>query len=398
MQYRIDKKSGNKISVLGFGCMRLPMNMLKINAEESEKLITEAVGKGINYFDTAYIYPGSEAILGQTLQKYNLRERVYIATKLPLILSDSYSDFDKYFNAQLERLRTTYIDYYLMHVLNDPDQWKRLCDLGIETWLAEKKANGQIKHVGFSFHGQAEDFSVLLDMYDWDFCQIQYNYININYQAGITGLRKASAKGMPVFIMEPLLGGKLANSLPKKALATFAEADNTLSPAAWALRWLWNQPEVTMVLSGMNTSQQLDENLETARKSAPNMLSQKELDVIDEVIEIFNESYKIPCTGCNYCTPCPKKINIPACFLAYNSSYAYNRIAGFQQHILSCNAMSSKPVYARDCIKCGKCEKVCPQNIQIIEALELVAGRMEPFWYRSVVYLFRIFRRITARS
>lgn len=394
MQYRIDKKSGNKLSILGFSCARLPNDSLKIDVEKSENLIIEAIGKGINYFDTAYVYPESEVILGQILQKYNLRERVYIATKLPLMLSHSYGDFDECFNIQLERLGTNYIDYYLMHVLNDSEQWGELCGLGIEKWINEKKASGQIKHIGFSFHGQRDDFTTLLDVYDWDFCQIQYNYININYQAGISGLKKASAKGLPVFVTEPLLGGKLATSLPEDALDVFEEADSSISPASWALRWLWNQPEVTIVLSCMSSSAELDENLDTAKVSSPNMLSEKELSTIDEVIEIFNESYKIPCTGCNHCMPCPQKINIPACFLAYNSSYAINMIAGLQQHIQSSNSTG----YAGDCIKCGKCEQLCPQKIRIIESLELVTDRMEPFWYRTAVSLFGVFQKLKSRK
>ena len=298
MQYRIDKKSGNKLSILGFGCMKLPNDVLKADIQKAENLIIESVGKGVNYFDSAYVYPASEIILGQTLRKYNLRERVYIAAKFPLTLAHNYSDFDKYFNIQLERLGTDYIDYYSMHVLSDQGQWKELCSLGIEEWIAEKKASGQIKRMGFSFHGQAEDFSNLLDMYDWDFCQIQYNYVNENDQAGVTGLKKAASKGLPVFVVEPLLGGKLATSLPEKARKVFRETDNTLSPASWAFRWIWNHPEVTVALSVMEHSDQLDENLDTARSSSPNMLSENELLAIDEVIEIvieiFNESYEMP--------------------------------------------------------------------------------------------------------
>lgn len=251
MQYRIDPKSGNKLSILGFGCMRFPRNLDKIDMAKTEKLITAAVDKGINYFDTAYIYGGSEKALGEVLHKNQLRENVYIATKLPLAKCKSYEDFDKLFNEQLRRLRTDYFDYYFMHNLSDTKMWQKLCDMGIEDWIEKKKESRQVRQVGFSFHGAQKEFLALLDLYEWDFCQIQYNYINTDHQAGTAGLKRAAQKGLPVIIMEPLLGGALANSLPKKVQALFEKANHSRSPVEWALRWLWNQPEVTVVLSGI---------------------------------------------------------------------------------------------------------------------------------------------------
>ncbi|MDR2618890.1 MAG: aldo/keto reductase, partial [Treponema sp.] len=259
MQYRIDGKSGNKLSALGFGCMRFPRKGAVIDMEKTERLVMEAVNRGVNYFDTAYIYGGSEEALGAVLDKNKARDAVYIATKLPLVLSRSASDFDKFFNKSLERLRTDRVDYYLLHMLTDRRQWERFRAMGIEDWLAAKKKEGRIRQAGFSFHGSQEEFLKLLDVYDWDFCQIQYNYAQENYQAGKTGLLRAAAKGLPVIIMEPLLGGKLASALPREAEEVFRASGK--KAAEWALRWVWNHKEATVLLSGMNDPAQLEENL-----------------------------------------------------------------------------------------------------------------------------------------
>jgi predicted aldo/keto reductase-like oxidoreductase len=369
--------------------MRFPRNLTKIDINKTEQLIVRAVQDGINYFDTAYVYGESENVLGQIIQKNNLRNNIFLATKLPLLKCRNYEDFDVLFQTQLERLHTDYIDYYLMHNLSDINLWKILCEIGIEKWIEEKKASGQIKNIGFSFHGIHNEFLKLLDIYTWDFCQIQYNYININYQAGMEGLKKASDKGLPVIIMEPLLGGKLANGLPSKAVNMFNSTNGSLSPAAWALRWLWNQKEVTVVLSGMNEDSQLHENIEIANNSVPNMLTAEEDAIFTSVIKIFNATYKIPCTGCNYCMPCPQKVNIPGCFAAYNVSYTVGMMSGIQQYMTSTGATDPRKNYtARQCKKCGKCEKKCPQHISIIKSLEKVGRRMEPFWFRFVVNLF----------
>jgi predicted aldo/keto reductase-like oxidoreductase len=385
MQYRTDKKSGNELSALGFGCMRFPKVLTQIDMKKTERLIMKAVENGVNYFDCAYIYNGSEETLGTILEKNNARDKVYIATKLPLMKCNTADDFDKLFETQLKKLRTDHIDYYLMHNLSDLQLWKDLCGLGIEKWIAEKKAGGQIKQVGFSFHGTQNEFMALLDAYDWDFCQIQYNYININYQAGLAGLRKAAEMGLSVIVMEPLLGGKLATGLPKKAKELFSSVNENLSPAAWALRWLWNQPEVTVVLSGMNDDSQLDENLVIAGESSPDMFTQQENDVFLSVAEAFNAFYKIPCTGCNYCMPCPANVNIPGCFAAYNLSFAVGKISAIMQYATSTGGFSPQKNYsASQCIKCGSCEKKCPQHIKIPIELENVKKRMEPFWYRAI--------------
>jgi len=379
MRYIADKKSGNKLSILGFGCMRFPKkNISQIDIDKTEQLVLKAVQNGINYFDTAFTYGGSEEILGQIISKNNLRDKIFIATKLPLIKFRKYRDFNTIFNTQLERLQTDYIDYYLLHNLSDIGLWKTLCETGIEKWIDEKKKSGQIKNIGFSFHGKQNEFFQLLEVFNWDFCQIQYNYININYQAGKAGLIKASEKGISVFVMEPLLGGKLADGLPSKAVKAFKSVNKTLTPAAWALRWLWNQKEVAVVLSGMNAGSQLEENIEIANNSVPGMLKEEENAAFESVIKIFNASYKIPCTGCNYCMPCPFNVNIPGCFMAYNVSYTAGMYCGVQQYLTSTGVTDPRINYAAsNCKKCGECEKHCPQHIQIIKSLEKVSKKME---------------------
>ncbi|AEF85639.1 aldo/keto reductase [Treponema primitia ZAS-2] len=384
MQYREDKVSGNKLSILGLGCMRFSRNMA-----ETERMILAAIDGGVNYFDTAYIYPNSEETLGTILGKHKKRTSVFIATKLPLIVCKGPDDFDKFFNKELERLQTDYIDYYLMHMITDSAQWEQFREWGIEQWIAEKKRAGKIRQAGFSFHGSSVEFLKILNAYPWDFCQIQYNYSNENYQAGKEGLKAAAAKGIPVMIMEPLLGGKLAAGLPKEAAALFSKTDPTLSPAAWGFRWLWNQSEVSCVLSGMNTTAQMEDNLRSAENARP--LTDAELAVYTEVIGLFNRAYKIHCTGCNYCMPCPKGINIPGCFAAYNASFAQNFTIGMQQFLTSTAAVSKKPHSPRLCVECGKCESHCPQHLPIRKALKQVARRMEPLPVRLGLSIARQF-------
>jgi len=400
VNYRINPKNGDKLSILGFGCMRFANSLAGsfgiggFDTKKAESLIKAAVEKGINYFDTAYLYAGTEEVLGKTLKKYDMRKQVYIATKLPVIMCRNKSDLDKYFNRQLERLQTDYIDYYLFHMLSDIATWEKFLGWGVEEWIQEKKEAGQIKQIGFSFHGSQGEFLSLLDAYNWDFVQIQYNYSDENFQAGVTGLKKAASKGMPVIIMEPLLGGKLATELPQSAIERFKEANPALSPVEWALRWLWNQPEVTVVLSGMNQMEQLEENLMTAEHSAPNVLSQQELEVYGEVRKIFSDSNKIPCTGCHYCTPCPHGVDIPSCFSAYNTYCSISKNQGTIQYSMG-TLLSGTPSYAGLCKKCGKCERHCPQNISIIQSLDEVKKNMEGFGFSAMRVFAKLFMRKT---
>jgi len=386
MQYRIDPKNGKELSILGFGCMRFPSDN-----NETERLIIKAIEAGINYFDTAYIYPNSEQRLGSILTKHNLRDKIYIATKLPLIYVRKMEDFDRFFDEHLKRLQTNYIDYYLMHMLPDMHLWNTLVSMGIREWIEKKKKSGEIRHIGFSFHGTSADFLALLDAYDWEFCQIQYNYVDEYNQAGVNGLKAAAKKGLAVIIMEPLLGGKLATHLPAKAILAFAEADKSISPAGWAFRWLYNQPEVTCVLSGMSSFSQLQENIKTAENAKPNMLTEIEKAVFAEVKETFLKSQKIPCTACNYCMPCPENVSIPGCFNAYNASYSISFMAGLQQYILNAGVASTIPATASRCSGCGKCEKHCPQAIEIRKQLKAVEKRLEPLWFKGVIKIARKF-------
>jgi predicted aldo/keto reductase-like oxidoreductase len=393
MEYRMNPRSGDKLSVLGFGCMRFPRGITaQIDAGKTEKLILSAIEGGVNYFDTAYIYGGSEAALGGILRKNNAREKVFLATKLPYQRCKSFDDFDQLFKTQLDRLETEYVDYYLIHNLSARAPWDALCEKGIERWIREKKADGRIRQIGFSFHGAQDGFLSLLDAYDWDFCQIQYNYMNESYQAGRIGLQKAHGKGLPVVIMEPLLGGRLANGLPPKAERLFRSADAGLSPAAWALGWLWNQPEVTVVLSGMNSAAQLDDNLKTAERAAVPMPPER-IKLFALVAAVFSEAYKIPCTGCNYCMPCPREVNIPGCFAAYNASYAIGFVSGMQQYITGTAANHPEKNYGgRNCVQCGQCARKCPQHIEIPKLLETVTKRMEPWWFQA---LLRVIAKVT---
>ncbi len=388
MKYRKDKISGKELSILGFGCMRLPGTLGRIDREKAEKLLFEAYEKGVNYFDTAYIYPGSEDIVGGFLDKYKIREKIFLATKLPHGICKDRSAFDKIFEEQKRRLRTNYIDYYLIHNISEFKQWENLCKIGLPEWIADKKASGEIKQIGFSYHGSQHDFIKILDAYDWEFVQIQYNYININYQAGEKGLKHAAKKGIPVIIMEPLLGGKLVNGLPKEALKVMQEASPNSTAVNWALKWLWNQPEVTVVLSGMNTFEQLKENIAIADTSAVNMFGENETKAIQKVIDIFNDKYKIRCTGCNYCMPCVKNINIPACFSAYNTSFAIGRTTGWMQYLNIVGLMANNARFASDCIGCRKCESHCPQGIKISEELKLVKRRLELPGIKPISKLF----------
>jgi len=302
-----------------------------------------------------------------------------------MTLRRSKEDFEKCLNIQLKRLKTDYIDYYLVHNLTDLNMWKKLKDLGIESWIKEKKKEGKIKHIGFSFHGSQNEFLKILDDYDWEFCMIQYNYMNINYQAGKTGLLAAHKKGISVMIMEPLLGGKLAVNLPKKALNALKKSNDKLSPAGWALKWLWNQTEVTTVLSGMNKLEQLNDNVEVANTSSVNMMSKEEVETINKVIDIFNESYKVNCTGCNYCMPCPKGVNIPAALSSYNAYYVMGKIEGIKQYILSIGITSGTNNCISNCTSCTLCEKNCPQEIEIIKELKKAKKKIEPFWIKWIL-------------
>jgi len=382
MNYRSDK-FGGRISILGFGCMRFPQKLGIIDKKETEREIMHAVSEGVNYFDTAYVYPGSESVLGEILSKNGAREKVNIATKLPHYLIKTIDGLEKMFSQQLKRLKTDYIDYYLMHMLSDADTWKRLKELGFEEWIAQKKACGAIKQVGFSYHGNSDTFIKLIDEYDWDFCQIQYNYMDENTQAGRRGLEYAASKGIPVIIMEPLRGGKLVKRLPDKAKRIFAEHTVKHSPAQWAFRWLWDQEKVTCVLSGMNSMEMLKDNIATACDVKAGELSPDDRAMLERVAGAINEKMKVGCTGCGYCMPCPAGVDIPGTFAAYNRKYTESKFWGNIDYII-CTALRKNSAAASKCIKCGKCEQHCPQNISIRAELEKARSELEGPLYKTV--------------
>ncbi len=380
MHYRNDRY-GNQLSILGFGCMRFQQKMGKIDFEEAQREIMEAYHSGVNYFDTAYIYPGSEALIGEIFQRNGIRRQVKIATKLPHYLIKSKEAMDRLFAEELKRLRTDYVDYYLMHMLNDVDTWQRLRSLGIEDWLKQKRESGAIGQIGFSYHGNTEAFCQLLDAYDWDFCQIQYNYLDEHSQAGRKGLQYAHSKGIPVIIMEPLRGGKLVNLLPEEAKRIIANYSPQYSPAEWAFRWLWDQPEVTVVLSGMNTMQMVQENVKTASQVEPGQMTEDQKQMLAQVVAVINSKMKVGCTGCGYCLPCPKGVDIPGTFAALNRYYTEGKFAGLREYMM-CTTLRTNSAAASNCIGCGKCEQHCPQQIPIRQMLMQARKDLESPVYR----------------
>ena len=392
MQYRKDKY-GNDISALGFGCMRFRRNGPSIDMAEAEREILSAIQSGVNYFDTAYIYPGSEAALGEILAKNGVREKVKVATKLPHYLIKSREGMEKLFNEQLKRLKTDYIDYYLMHMLTDIATWEKQKRLGVLDFLEEKKRSGSIRQIGFSYHGNSDMFCKLVDAYDWDFCQIQYNYLDEHSQAGRRGLQYAHSKGLPVIIMEPLRGGKLVNRLPQDARNTFAEHPISRTPAQWAFRWLWNQEEVTCVLSGMNSMEMLAENVQTASDAKIGEMGPEEEAMFQKVVAAINAKLKVGCTGCGYCMPCPKGVDIPGAFASYNRMASEGKFAGLKEHFM-CSAARKDSTAASLCIGCGKCESHCPQGIPIHHELKNVKKDLEGPIYkiaRKVVEMLKLY-------
>lgn len=388
MQYR-KGKDGTELSVLAYGCMRFTKTNGRIDLDKAEKELMEAVRLGVNYFDTAYIYPGSEAAIGEIFEKNHCREQIYIADKLPHYLIRSREGLEKTFQEQLRRLRTDYIDYYLMHMLTDVASWEKLKKIGIESWIREKLDSGQIRHIGFSYHGSADMFCRLIDAYDWDFCMIQYNYLDEHSQAGRTGVEHAAQKGIPVMIMEPLRGGKLVSLLPEKAKKLIAENPRGYSAAEWSFRWLFNQPEITAVLSGMNSIEMLRENAAIACDAQPGAFTEEDFALIAQVKEIINQSLKVGCTGCGYCMPCPQGVDIPGAFSAWNSFYTQDKKTARRSY-MQCTIFRHDPSSASLCIGCGKCEQHCPQHIEIRKELRGVVRDLENIPYRGSRTLIRL--------
>ena len=389
MQYRKDKH-GEELSILGYGCMRFSRKGSGVDIDKTEQELLAAIRAGVNYLDTAYIYPGSEAALGEILERNGLRDQVRIATKLPQYLVKNRDSLDKYFDEELSRLRTDRVDYYLMHHLTDIAQWERLKTVGVLDWIAEKKAAGAIRNIGFSYHGNSDNFLKILADYDWDFCQIQYNYLDETTQAGVVGLKAAAARGIPVVIMEPLRGDKLVNKLPEAAKQLMARHERGWSPADWGLRWLWDQPEVTVVLSGMNSLAMVEENVRIASEAAVGAFSAEDRAFLQRILDIIREKEKVGCTGCRYCMPCPKGVDIPGYFSSYNLMYTESKVSGWR-HFFQAVALSAEPAFASQCVQCGKCEKHCPQAIPIREQLKKAEKALLPWPVKLAVKMGRRF-------
>ncbi len=370
--------------------MRFTRKGGSFDVAKAEKEVLRAVELGVNYFDTAYLYVGNEACLGEILSRNHLREKVHIATKLPQYKIASAEAIESCFQEELRRLQTDYIDYYLMHMLTDIASWERLEKLGIRDWIARKKQEGAIRQIGFSFHGNTEMFLKILNAYDWDFCQIQYNYMDENAQACRKGLRAAAEKGIPVIIMEPLRGGRLVELLPEKARALMERHTPRRSPAEWALRWLWNQPEVTCVLSGMNSLEMVEENCRVASESKAGEFGPEEETFFEELRRIINEKMKVGCTGCGYCLPCPRGVDIPGIFRCYNELYTESRFAGWKEYV-QVIGFRREPGFASQCVGCGKCRQHCPQGIDIPVLLKKAERAAFPPLHRAIVYPVRRF-------
>ena len=388
MKCRMHKINGDRLSILGLGCMRFPKD-----ERETERLVLRAIEMGVNFFDTAYIYGNSEPVLGSILNRNNAREKIKVATKAPPYFLKKYGDFDKYLKKQLDRLKTDYIDYYFIHNITDVNVWQRLAGLGIEQWIDEKKREGKIRNIGFSYHGGKSEFIKIFDAYQWEFCMIQYNYIDENNQAGKSGLIYAADKGVPVIIMEPLRGGLLADKLPQAAIKVFEEAHIKRSPAEWALRWVWNHSEVACVLSGMSSVEMLEENAAAAESADIGAFTAADFQVIEKAKNAVNQNIKVPCTGCGYCMPCPRGVDIPTCFSCYNNTVMEGKARAFFTYVMQ-TSLKSKPQIASLCNKCGKCETACPQKIEIRRELQNAAKELEHFLFKPITGIARWFMRL----
>lgn len=368
MKYRKFGRCDFEVSALGFGCMRFPTKDKKINENEAIRMLRYAIDNGVNYIDTAYPYHnGNSELLVAKALKDDYREKVKLATKSPVWLVEKHEDFDKYLNEQLKKLETDYIDMYLLHAL-DKERWTKIKSLNVFKFIERALKDGRIKHIGFSFHDDINTFKEIVDSYDWTFCQIQYNYMDEYCQAGIEGLKYAYNKGLAVIVMEPLKGGKLAQEPPKIIKDLWNSYKVKKTPAEWALQWLLNQHEVSIVLSGMSSMEQVIENIKIADKSEINSLSSEEIELINLVKTKYKDLIKVNCTSCKYCVPCPAGVDIPKNFSLYNEAFVYNNL----ENSSKLYSKLEDKAKASSCIECGKCEEVCPQHISIREKLKEV--------------------------
>ncbi|MDC7225962.1 MAG: aldo/keto reductase [Spirochaetales bacterium] len=377
MKYRDFGKTGAEVSVLGFGCMRLPLvegSDTDVDFEESRRIIRRGIDLGVNYIDTAWPYHNgmSEEIVGRVLED-GYREKVYIATKMPSWLVKGREDMDDFLDRQLERLQTDYIDFYLIHTLNKMS-WSKLKELGLFDFIEKAKASGKIRHIGFSFHDELPVFKEIVDGYDWEFTQIQYNFMDTEYQAGREGLEYAAARGLGIVVMEPLRGGSFLKNIPDDIQALWDACEAVSSAADAALKWVWNHDEVGLLLSGMGTMEQVIENCKSADEAAVHSLDAGVIDTIERVRDIYHERIIAPCTNCKYCMPCPSGVDIPSCLNFLNNTSVYNSVDQFR---VGYRDYFSDDKKADNCIECGQCEEACPQHIQIIEHLKQLDSIMK---------------------
>ncbi|HMK46793.1 MAG TPA: aldo/keto reductase [Methanocella sp.] len=368
MRYKKTKNCGEELSILGFGCMRLPATSEgKVDRPQAIQLIRYGIDHGINYLDSAYVYHGgeSETILGEALLD-GYREKANIATKLPTWFIRKQDDMDRYLDEQLKRLQTDHIDFYLIHGLGK-DRWDHITDLGVAEFLDDALADGRIRYAGFSYHDSPDNFKNIVDGYEWTFAQIQYNFMDEDYQAGTVGLKYAAYRGLDVVVMEPLKGGMLTRPVP--AIDEIRAEANGRTAASFGLQWVWDHPEVDVVLSGMSTIDQLKENLKYADESNANRLTSSELALIERMRTTYRERTKVECTRCEYCMPCPFGVDIPGCLGIYNNSYMYDDTA---QMKMVYNTYMAEGC-ASKCTECGECEEKCPQRLPIRETLQDIA-------------------------
>lgn len=375
MRYRPFGRTGQQVSNLGFGCMRFPVidgDPKRIEEPQAETMLRTAIEGGVNYFDTAYVYHGgeSERVLGRVLKKDGLRDRVFIATKIPTWMLEKDGDIDRFFDEQLERLQTDHIDMLMMHALGTK-HWARAREHGVIEFMDRVVREGRVRYPGFSFHDTTEVLREIVDAYDWVFCMLQYNYLDVEHQAGTEGVKYAASRGLAVNVMEPLRGGHLVKTIPAEVQAIWDAAPVRRSPVEWALRFIWDHPEINAVLSGMSTLEQVEDNLRLAEYSAPNNLSEEERERIAKARAAYEGRSRIQCTDCGYCIPCPHGVAIPRNFSLYNDGHMYEDLASFARSYRD----QMKPEERADaCIECGECLEKCPQHLQIPDLLRQVAA------------------------
>ena len=378
MLYRKFGKTGVDVSALGFGAMRLPVlggKFEDIDEPSTEAMLKYAIDNGVNYVDTAYVYHRgmSEVVLGKILHENGLRDKVYLATKLPTYIIPNRKEMDRILKEQLARLKTDHIDFYLMHSL-DFNRWSNLKDAGIVDFIDSALKDGRIRHAGFSYHGESESFEPIVDDYDWDFCQIQFNYMDTAYQAGLRGLKYVAKKGLGISIMEPIKGGQLSGVVPDAVQKIWDKADTKRTPAEWALRYVWDRPEVNVVLSGMSTLDQVKENVRLADSAIPDSLTKKEKRLYEKVEKKYRSVVAVDCSDCKYCMPCPSGVDIPGNFRMLNNAAMFGKT---DVTSMAYKTYMAEKQRASSCLKCGECEEKCPQQIPIREKLEEVRKVLE---------------------